>query len=318
VLRIHQRMNLRKTLRRSLATVAVAFCCTSPTAHTEDLPMNSDLVIPVVARSSGLHGTVWSTRLEVLYPTCEIFYAEPVLVCFWPANTSNSAPQSCVYNDVPSCQTLVYDDLLLEAFGMESGSGFVTIRGNVFAQAVIKNSISGGGSYGQYVPAVPPTWSFPLTEQPEVKAVTTQAYFFAVAENEEHRSNLGIVNLSSEHLRFDVFVFYGDIHPRWQFELDVQPNSMTQFHRFLSPVCSTGSCEFPMVVVSQNDEPHGQYLAYISRVNNVTGDAVFIPAHSNLLALVPPGGNEQPQPNPGVPADRDPRERGSRPLNTNR
>ena len=243
---------------------------------------------PVVARGAGLAGTMWVTDLVITNPM-----DEPITIGmqFFPANQDNLFdPTFPIRGTFGPGQTRIAEDVLLEFFGYEEDiKGSLVLLADpaylpdnpegakIYAVTRTYNVGSAEGTFGQTVPSL------------VVNANVGWASSFIVgARNDgEFRSNLGIAGTSPisgvrVHYRIrdedGVVLVEGAKNIRissmgqWSFEqlgVGVVDNPLT-VELWLDPSSMTENpCE--------TDFPSG-FLAYVSKVDNGTGDAEYLSA----------------------------------------
>jgi hypothetical protein len=127
-----------------------------------------------VGRTPGIGGTVWRTRLE-LFNTAA---AETTVALFLNlSDRDNTAPAASAQVAVAPRATLIIEDLIAGAFGLDEAVGSVDIVASapVIAHARIANVGSDVGTFGQAVPGLPAAWA---VGDDEVPASTQAATFY--------------------------------------------------------------------------------------------------------------------------------------------
>jgi len=241
-----------------------------------DVPSTAatDLVVPVVARTPGLNSTVWSTSLEIHNTGDEI---AQIALFFNRSNANNTTPAASAQAEVQNMGTLVFDDLLDEAFALVDDVGSVDIVSSVpvFAHARIANYGGAAGSYGQSAPAVPVAWALGEDDVPGTNSDAGSATLFECREDADYRCNLGIASVANVPLTVAVTAWIGPDSVGTSLALDLEPFSHTQVNRVLQAmgISATGGVRLE---ISAAPGSSGRFFAYISSVDNQSGDAVFL------------------------------------------
>lgn len=241
-----------------------------------DIPStaSTDLVVPVVARTPGLNSTVWSTSLEIHNTSDGI---AQIALFFNRSNQNNITPAASAQAEIPPKGTLVYDDLLVEAFELVDDVGSMDIVSSepVFAHVRIANYGGATGSYGQSAPAVPVSWALAEDNVPGTNPDAGVANLFECREDADFRCNLGIASVANVPLTIAVTAWIGPDAVGTPLTLDIEPFSHTQVNRVLQAmgIPATGGVRLE---VSAAPGSSGRFFAYMSSVDNQSGDAVFL------------------------------------------
>jgi hypothetical protein len=248
-----------------------------------DVPstVGTDLVIPVVARTPGVAGTQWVTDLVLANPGGQD--AEVTLVLD-ASGQDNTVPAATATVTVPAGGVLELERLLLDTFGLDPASGTLEILADrpVAAWARISN-LGGGGTFGQTVPAVPAGWALGGDVPPGADPASQTAFFAGLREDDAWRSNLGAVNLSSTGLELEIEARTASGPAGTPVTLSLPPHSHLQLNRVLEALGVPSGTRGITVSVGLAPGSSGRFLTYASRVDNTTGDAVFL-----LGSSVPP------------------------------
>ncbi len=241
-----------------------------------DVPSTAatDLVVPVVARTPGLNGTVWSTSLEIHNPSDGIVQ---IALFFNRSNANNTTPAASAQAEIQPKGALVLDDLLAEAFELSDDAGSLDIVSSepVFAHARIANFGGVSGSFGQSAIAVPVAWALGEDDVPGTNPEAGNATLFECREDADFRCNLGIANVANVPLAVTVTAWIGPDAVGTPLALDLEPFSHTQVNRVLQAmgISATGGVRLE---VSAGPGSSGRFFAYMSSVDNQSGDAVFL------------------------------------------
>ncbi len=246
------------------------------TTRSFDVPSMAanDLVIPVVGRGPGAAGTEWVTSLEIFNTGVREAH---VALYFNQSEMDNTTPQASAQALIPARSVLVIEDLLLETFETEAALGSVDLIAseNIIAHSYITNSGGVVGTYGQKVPAVPADWALGDDEAPGLEPNADIAYLFALVENDDFRTNVGICNVSGVVLEVDLSAFDGTSPVGDPIRLTLPPFSPRQINRILYPIDAANYTSGLRLNVSAAPGSDGRFIAYSSRVDNASGDAVF-------------------------------------------
>lgn len=242
-----------------------------------DVPSTAatDLVVPVVGRTPGAAGTLWRTSLE-LFNTAE---SETTVALFLNlSDRDNTTPAASAQVTVLPRDTLVIDDLIAEAFALDQAVGSVDIVATapVIAHARIANFGSDVGSFGQSVPALPAVWAVADEQVPGLNPNSGLVYLFETVEDAEFRSNLGIASVAATPLTVEVTARLGGEVVGTPMNLDLAPYSHTQVNRVLNDIAVPSGTPGLRLEVAAVGDATGRFFAYLSRVDNGTGDAVFL------------------------------------------
>ncbi len=242
-----------------------------------DVPSSAstDLVVPVVGRTAGVGGTVWNTRLE-LFNTADS--ATSVAFHLNLSDRDNTSPAASAQVSVSPRETLVIEDLISETFGLEVAVGSVDIVASapVIAHARIANLGSDTGTYGQAVPAIPASWAVGDDDLPGINPNADVVYLFEVQEDAVFRSNLGISSIVATPLSLTVVARVGNDPIGSPLDLVLDPFSHTQVNRVLDVMGVPEGTGGVRLEVQGAAGTGGRFFAYLSRVDNDSGDAVFL------------------------------------------
>jgi hypothetical protein len=241
-----------------------------------DVPSTAatDLVVPVAARTPGLNGTVWSTSLEIHNTGDGV---AQIALFFNRSNQNNTTPAASAQAEIQPKGTLVYGDLLLEAFELAEDVGSVDIVSSepVFAHARIANYGGAAGSFGQSAMAVPVAWALGEDDVPGANPDADKATLFECREDADFRCNLGIASVANVPLTIAVRAWIGPDATGTPLNLELEPFSHTQVNRVLRSM-GVSAAVGVRLEVSAGPGSAGRFFAYMSSVDNRSGDAVFL------------------------------------------
>jgi hypothetical protein len=239
--------------------------------------------VPVAAHTAGLHGTQWVTDLTIFNP---MDYEVSVGVQFQPADQDNT--DATVYRHtvvVGPRETMLIEDLLPTHYGIEGdmkGSLLVMVRppwlpnpagSKIHATVRIYNTGGGEGTYGQTVPSLVPA----------INVGWSSSFVTGARNDDAFRSNLGIACLGFP-VRVHYRIFAHDHTVVVEGFEDLAQISMSQWS---FDQLGVGDVEGPLTVelwLDPDDAPADPcaidfpdaFLAYVSKVDNLTGDAEFL------------------------------------------
>ncbi len=269
---------------RWIAALFVTFCVIAPAAAQE---ADEWQIIPVVARTAGVGGTQWVSDLTVYNTTSSTL---DVGIQFFPADRDNvldpTLPDRFV---LAPGETRFFPDVLSSVFGIDTDSKGVLIvttdenliatnpeDAQILAVSRTYNTGGGAGTYGQTVNSL----LIAMSGSAQLPLIVT-----GVRNDDEFRSNLGVVNLS--------FVEPVTIHYR---VLDADGAGIatgtrnlprTSLKQWSLTQLGVGSIDGPMTVQVWLDPSDGApdpcvvddpniIMAYVSKVDNATGDGEFL------------------------------------------
>ncbi len=236
--------------------------------------------IPVVASTAGSAGTRWETEFELTAAD----HPATVWLYFTEAGADGSQDFEVRRVDLDKRQSLAWDDVLPELFGRSETKGWIevlTTAPGVFAAARVAN-VGGEGVYGQAFSMVLEPW---LLRRERVRTWDSEERTLQlVTVDEANRTNVGIVNMGPDEVtvKLDAWSNAGT-GTLGSATVTLPPFGYRQVDRIetLIPeiegkprVVLTGTIES-----GQEDPLDGGVVLYASRVDNVTGDAVFIAGH---------------------------------------
>jgi hypothetical protein len=232
-------------------------------------------VVPVVGRTPGLGGTVWRTRLE-LFNTAAV---ETTVALFLNlSDRDNTTPAASAQVAVPPRATLIVEDLIAETFGLEEAVGSVDVVASapVIAHARIANVGSDIGTFGQAVPGLPASWAVGDEDVPGFNPNGDRLYLFEARQDAGFRTNLGIASVVATPLTVEVRAMLGEQTVGTPLTLTLEPFSHTQVNRVLGEMGVPPGMSGVRLEAAAAVGSGGRFFAYISRVDNGSGDAVFL------------------------------------------
>jgi hypothetical protein len=209
-----------------------------------------DLLIPVVGRANGAHGSVWRTDLYVTNAERRNLPAQTVTII---------AGDDIRQLDLPPRATIVIRDLTHSAGLGPVRIGTTDPGAKITARARIFNVGSPQGEYGQIVPAIP------------VAKLSRETYLPGLTALHGNRTNVGIANPSNipADVSLDMYDEYGDYSGG--FTITVPPRGLHLLNDVFAHF-QTGPLENATLQVTSTK---GVY-AYASIVRSDSGDGDFI------------------------------------------
>lgn len=242
-----------------------------------DVPSTAatELVLPVAARTRGANSTVWSTRLELMNPG-----DDPVQLSllFNLSNADNTTPAASAQAEIGPGTVLTFPDLLLDAFNLADASGSVDIVATapIFGHARIANDGGSSGSFGQSAPALPADWALASDPAPGADPAAGVAVLFGVRENGDFRSNLGIASTASTPLTVVISAAADGSPVGTPLQIELPPYSHHQINRILTELGVAPGTPGVLVRVAAAAGVTGRFFAYLSEIDNLSGDAVVV------------------------------------------
>lgn len=228
------------------------------------------LYLPVVATVAGQGGTNFHTDARFVNRSGA---AATVEFSYWPEGAGNTAPGATSTLTIGPSEELVLDDIATELFGVTNGKGGVSVSADstIFGSARVYNDqiAAGEGTFGQYVRAVSMDSAFLsgavefLSNEP---ADTGAGY----------RSNIGWFNPNDSNAT--VMLFAWDADGTLLGSVEQTAGRMALGQKRLDQLWSSLADYGNLYVTYSADLP---IFVYGSVVDNVNGDAVYIPATSS-------------------------------------
>ena len=247
------------------AILAVSVALAAPTGQTA-VRAETLYLVPAVARVPGEEGSLWRSDL-VLHNRGDAPVA--VLIQYLVRDQANPSPDESSLIVGPGV-SLLSEDLLATLFGVEQGAGALLIVADsplALSSRTFNLTTQCCGfeqTWGQFVPGIAVD-SFAAASLHLLPQLTDDAEF---------RTNLGIVNLGYDELLawVDPTVFDGE-DPKARI-YRVPEYGMRQIN---SPLAETGAPVEDAMISVDTDFLSGPFLAWASVVDNLSGDAVFVP-----------------------------------------
>ncbi len=251
----------------------------NPTTKSE--PTQNSLIIPAVGHAAGSNSQ-WQSDIRIANVTSQSM--NYVLYFTTSATDGTGTIRQATVTIAPG-QTIAFSDILATWYGLgatgESATGTLEIRPQTAslgtsssaaslatAMTTVASSrtynVSSTGTFGQFIPAVPYTQFVG-----KGKILSLQQ----VAQSNDYRTNVGVVEGSGEAATVQFEVFDGDGTDLLKWNEAMLPGEHRQFDRILATkgiALDDGRIE--LSVLSDT----GKITAYASRVDNLTNDPELI------------------------------------------
>ncbi len=231
------------------------------TFHLAQEPIGEPFVIAAAVHLAGAEGTRWRTDLSLVNPgdSDSDVRISPLPALGWsgsiePASITVPAGGSRLIEDVANT---LWNGRGAAALLIEPQTGSVAAASRTFTVG------DDGGTFGQGIPPIA------LSEN-----ASTPTWLPGIREDEDHRTNLGIVNAGYAPAEVSITLYHACGAELMTIERDVPSRSLVQLNRPLASLAhpvSDGSAEV------RTHTEGGHVVAWASVVDNHTGDAVFVP-----------------------------------------
>ncbi len=230
-----------------------------PSFRIATAPRSGPQILAAAAETRGIDDISWTTDLDLFNPGDSAAAVEisvlPTSGFQSPSTRTTIAVPARSTRTLPSVVENLFDGRGVTALRIDPGEGAVVVA---------TRTATGCGAVGQGIPAV----AEPLLLEPDERLVIAGLH-----EDEERRSNVGVVNLEDRWVEVGVTIFsaVGDVVE--EFVQSLPPQSLTQFNRVLlmagEPRPNTGWLE----IRARNQS--ARLLAWSSVVDNTTEDPAF-------------------------------------------
>jgi hypothetical protein len=223
------------------------------------------VVIPAVAGTPGAQGTYWSSAVTV----ANLMDSErELLITYTPRGVNGLTTYSSETVLVPASSQLSWSDIVTELFST-TGAGALEFRGHQLA-VTSRTSTPGAetGSYGQGIPPIQP-------DQILSAGGTDSAAMGGIEEGTTFRTNLGLCEVWGESATVRVSIMDASMTELGSRSYQLRPYENIQINQVVSAIASVSSLSDGMVVVTVT-AGNGRVGAYLSVVDNATGDPTFI------------------------------------------
>ena len=231
--------------------------------------------IPVVASLPGAAGTRWTTEMHITArhdASVWLYYSE--------TETDGTTAFQVRRVDLGMWQTVGYDDVLPDLFGVEATKGWIEVFSTdpeIAINARVAN-VGGEGSYGQTVPVIDESKMLRISEIRFGDNYRRLANLIMM--DAENRTNIGLVNLGPDNVTVDIIAISPDGPFTGSTSVALGPFEHRQIDRLETVIPDTagaGLISLSFGIDADAAPAYRQGVAvYVSRVDNTTGDAVFI------------------------------------------
>jgi len=221
-------------------------------------PMDWRHIVPVAAHIGGQEGTEWTSDLVVYHSSQE---AIDVVLYFMEQGMDNTLQHGRRLT-LPLGAAAI-DDAVSELFDEDGGGGAIYITSDrPFGVSSKTSTASGEGTFGQYVPSVD-------VQYPGFFGNT----LIQLSQNDEFRTNLGLVNQLGTTLEVTAYVYGADSVQIATAAYTVEPFGHLQINGFIADLTDQPIDDGYVRLVGGSGSG---FLAYASVVDNLTGDPSFI------------------------------------------
>ena len=223
------------------------------------------VVIPAVASASGAQGTHWTSAVSVT----NLMTADRTIdVIYTPRSANGLATYQENSITLPASSQLSWSDVMDELFSV-TGAGALEFRGHQLA-VTSRTSTPGAeeGSYGQGIPPIQP-------EQILESSATDSATMGGVEEGETFRTNLGLCEVWGESATVRVTIYDSALNELGFQDKQLRPYENIQINQVAKTVAGANRLSDGIVEVTVTGGG-GRIGAYLSVVDNATGDPTFI------------------------------------------
>ncbi len=235
------------------------------------LPEDFIKIIPVVASKEGSYGTNWKSEVILTNVGAE---TQEINLTY---HSADGFEESLTIT-LEEGKTRYFKDILKEFFSFEETFGYLEIRhstsGLIVRARVYTENESSRAEEQQFVGAS----AFPAqTYGQGIKALNKydltngEGYLIDIEEDENFRTNLGILNLSDEKNKFNLYLIKdGEIID--EKEIEIEGKKLVQIDNVLSTIFNKTEDGFALKIKGEENKI---YIAYNSKVDNQTGDGTF-------------------------------------------
>jgi hypothetical protein len=219
----------------------------------------NQLVVPAVADLAGILGSWWRTDAVLHNPNDRAVLARVALL---PRRGHQQSDPAMVV--VLPGQTLDLSAELASLLATGPGTGALLVESEQHLIAASRTfTMTAGGSFGQSVPAL---------RQDQVLEDDDEAVLLQLAGGPAARTNVGLVNLSDSWSRLRIELSRSDGTALGEIEVELPPSS---FHQCTNLLRDLSELEVAGATASISSETGSAFIAWVSIVDNRTGDALF-------------------------------------------
>jgi uncharacterized repeat protein (TIGR01451 family) len=250
-------------------------------------PPPDALIIPAVAHANGINSQ-FQSDVRVTNSSAKLMQYQ---LSFTPSGDTGITAGKQTTFSIDAGRTIALDDILKSWFGTggDSVTGTLEVRpvapttsapsttslkglSNLVTFASSRTfNLTSNGTFGQYIPAIPYA-NFIGKSSDALKPLTLSLQ--QIAQSDQYRTNLGIVEGSGEPVSLLIKVFGNNGQKVTEFPLDLKGGQHTQLNSFLAQrginSLSDGRVEI------QVTSPGGKVTAYASVLDNKTSDPLLV------------------------------------------
>ena len=239
--------------------------------HDKLSPLSLDApyttIVPAVAHARGLAGTAWITDLSLVSASLRGYSSDTVTAHLLDGGGASSA-RTCGF-PFPDVEEI--PDVVSTSFHEESTTGALLLQ-SMYPIAAISRvyDATEEGTFGQLVGSVRLEDATPGSSAAELLQLTSGADF---------RSNVGIVNLSSQEADYTIAVRRADGRSVGNHHVRIPGMGWTQVSDLIGTLSGGAPIEDAIAEVTSS-RGDGRFVAYASVVDNRSGDGTFFPSSS--------------------------------------
>lgn len=247
---------------------------------TRSVPGDDSMFIPVAGSVAGAFGTRFVSDVRIGNPGTS---TARTTLFFTPSGADGATTFSAVRLEVPPGETVALDDIVASLFH-ESGTGAIEIRGDAPSLVVASRiyNATASGTYGQFVRVGDSVASLESEVTLEI---------LHLSNGPASRSNLGVTEVGGGSGTIEVRLVDASGTPLGLETVELAPFSHLQMPLLGGPAGTPSEAFRAEVRVVAGD---ARVVAYGSVVDNVSGDAIFVPG------VYFPGSQVTPLPDPFV------------------
>jgi hypothetical protein len=232
-------------------------------------------LVPAAAHVSGAHDTNWRTDVLVYNNFAAMTQYDLMLL---KENADNSDPQTVTQFTTDGITAeMPWNDILWDRFHYEGGGAVLVkchdcVRNSMLVSSRTYNDLraEGKGTYGQFVAG------FAQDDLLTTNQLAKVMGLYRDAVHQDFRNNLGIASMSPTAIGVTVQVWDQLHHLVVNVNQPVPPYGWVQINDILGQVTDADATYCYANVWSET--PGAVFMAYVSVVDNTSGDAIFVPA----------------------------------------
>ena len=244
---------------------AWALALTHDGSTTRGVHRTDATVIPAVAGTPGADGTYWSSAVSVInLATTD----REIEILYTPRGVNGLMTYSSETVLVPASSQMSWSDIVTDLFST-TGAGALEFRG--LQLAVTSRTSTPGAETGSYGQGIPPIQAGQTLGSKGIDS----AIMGGVEEGVTFRSNLGLCEVWGERTTVRVSIMDSSMSELGHRDYELRPYENIQVNQVAVVVAGADSLSNGIVRVSVTSGD-GRVGAYLSVVDNATGDPTFI------------------------------------------